>query len=83
MKHQKTVEQLATEAPSLFHKYIEYLESERGLMSGTIHNRKGPLVEFFKHHRWLETHRDAKRLSPTIVQKYVRENSANLSLEKR
>lgn len=83
MKNHKTVEQLATTAPPLFHEYVEYLKLDRGLMSGTIHNRKGPLINFFIKHRWLKISKDAKRLSPKAVQKYVRKYSQKLSPEMR
>jgi integrase/recombinase XerD len=79
----KTVEDLASEAPPLFQHYIDYLKSDCGLMNGTIHNRKGPLVDFFRKHRWLKTSRDARRLKPRGIQRYVREQASGQSVERR
>jgi integrase/recombinase XerD len=83
MKNCKTVAALAREAPPLFQNYIGYLASDLGLMTGTIHNRKGPLVDFFLKHRWLKTSRDARRLRPKIIQRYVRNHAQGLSIERR
>jgi len=83
MRKSKTVEELSRRAPPLFHEYIGHLDTDRGLAAGTIHNRKGPLVDFFKKHRWLRTRKDVDRITPKAIQKYVREQAPRLSVERR
>ena len=83
MRNRKTVEDFASEAPPLFQSYIGYLKSDRGLVAGTIHNRKGPLVDFFRKHQWLKTSRDARKLKPKTIQRYVRKRGPQLSNERR
>ncbi len=80
MRNRETVEDLAKEAPPLFQSYIGYLKSDCGLVDGTIHNRKGPLVDFFRSYKWLKTSRDARKLKPKAIQRYVRERAPELSV---
>jgi integrase/recombinase XerD len=83
MRRKKTVEQMAEKAPPLFHEFIHYLREHQGLNEGTIHNRKGPLVEFFKTHRRLKRVQGARLLKPRQVQRYVRIKSQKLSMDNK
>jgi len=84
MRNQKTtVRERALHAPPLFQTFITHLRDHHGLDEGTIHNRKGPLLEFFKKHRWLRSTRDGKRLTPKLIQKYVRISAKDLSIESK
>lgn len=82
-KKKHTVEELAVHAPPLFHEFIAHLKNDRGLDPGTIHNRKGPLLDFFHQHRWLRSHRDACRLKSKSIQSYVRNRAPELSRERK
>lgn len=82
-KQRSTVEQRANKAPPLFQEFIEHLTDDHGLDKGTVHNRKGPLLDFFKRHRWLKCRRDAKQITPKLIQDYVRQNAKDLSTDRK
>ena len=84
MKNKRlTVEGRAKTAPPIFQEFIQHLRDNHGLDPGTIHNRKGPLLEFLKQHPWFRLARHAKRLSPKIIQAHVRKNAKSLSVERK
>ena len=83
MQSHRTVKQLSERAPEIFQEFIIYLEEHQGLNSGTIHNRKGPLLEFLRSHRWFKKSADARRLSLEMVQRYVRKKSPPLSVDNK
>jgi site-specific recombinase XerD len=80
---QKTVEQLAVKAPEVLQQYFTYLSVERGLCEGTIHNRKGPLVFFFKKHRKYGSPQGLKELTSHAILRYIRWKSPQLSNENK
>ena len=67
--------------PALYREYLQYLRQVRGITTGTIHNRKKPLLLFLMNMPKFSTPVGIKRLKPHDIHDYVIETAQPLRRE--